>query len=54
MDIATVIGLLAGFGLIFTSIAMGGGGGLGAFIDIPSAMITVGGSIAALFIKMPV
>jgi chemotaxis protein MotA len=53
MDIATVIGLLAGFGLIFTSIAMGGGGGLGAFIDIPSAMITVGGSIAALFINFP-
>lgn len=53
MDIATVIGLLAGFGLIFTSIAMGGGEGLSAFIDVPSLMITVGGSIAALFINFP-
>lgn len=53
MDIATIIGLMAGFGLIFASIAMGGGGGLSAFIDIPSMMITIGGSIAALFINFP-
>lgn len=53
MDIATVIGLLMGFGLIFTSIAMGGGEGINAFIDVPSLMITVGGSIAALFINFP-
>lgn len=53
MDIATVFGLLLGFGLIFTSIAMGGGGGLSSFIDIPSMMITIGGSFAALFINFP-
>ncbi len=53
MDIATVFGLLLGFGLIFTSIAMGGGSGLSAFIDVPSLMITVGGSFAALFINFP-
>ena len=53
MDIATVMGLIAGFGLIFASIAMGGGSGLSAFIDVPSLMITVGGSIAALFINFP-
>lgn len=53
MDIATIIGLIAGFGLIFAAIAMGGGGGLGPFIDPPSAMITIGGSIAALFINFP-
>ncbi|MEL7497711.1 MAG: motility protein A [Planctomycetota bacterium] len=53
MDIATIIGLLAGFGLIFASIAMGGGSGLSAFIDVPSLMITVGGSIAALLINFP-
>ena len=53
MDIATIIGLLAGFGLIFASIAMGGGSGLKAFIDVPSLMITVGGSVAALLINFP-
>ena len=53
MDIATVIGLTAGFGLILASIAMGGGSGISAFIDVPSMMITIGGSIAALFINFP-
>ena len=53
MDIATVIGLLMGFGLILAAIFMGGGGGIGAFIDVPSLMITVGGSIAALMINFP-
>ena len=53
MDIATVIGLLMGFGLILASIAMGGGEGLSAFIDVPSLMITVGGSFAALLINFP-
>ena len=53
MDIATIIGLFMGFGLIFASIAMGGGGGLSSFIDVPSLMITVGGSFAALLINYP-
>ena len=53
MDLATIIGLLAGFGLIFASISMGGGSGLSAFIDTPSLMITVGGSVAALLINFP-
>ena len=53
MDIATIVGLLLGFGLIFTSIAIGGGSGLSAFIDVPSIMITVGGSFAALLINYP-
>jgi chemotaxis protein MotA len=53
MDIATIFGLLLGFGLILTSIAMGGGNGISAFIDPPSMMITIGGSFAALFINFP-
>ena len=52
MDIATIIGLLAGSGLIIGSIVMGGGG-LGPFIDIPSAMITIGGAFSALLINFP-
>ena len=53
MDIATVIGLILGFGLILASIAMGGGGGLAPFIDVPSMMIVFGGSIAAALINFP-
>lgn len=52
MDIATIIGLILGFGLILVSIAMGGGG-LGPFIDIPSGMIVFGGAIAASLINFP-
>ncbi|HMO14880.1 MAG TPA: motility protein A [Pirellulaceae bacterium] len=54
MDIATIVGLLAGFGLIAVAIVIGGGAeGFASFIDVPSLMITVGGSIAALFINFP-
>lgn len=52
MDIATIIGLILGFGLILASIAMGGGG-LGPFIDVPSGMIVFGGAIAATLINFP-
>ena len=52
MDIATIIGLIAGIGLVLGSIMMGGGG-IGPFINIPSLMITVGGSCAALLINFP-
>lgn len=52
MDIATIIGLIMGFGLILVSIAMGGGG-LGPFIDIPSGMIVFGGATAATLINFP-
>ena len=52
MDIATILGLILGFGLILVSIAMGGGG-LGPFIDVPSGMIVFGGAIAATLINFP-
>ncbi|APZ94128.1 motility protein A [Fuerstiella marisgermanici] len=49
MDISTIIGLVMAIGLVLGSIMMGGG--LGDFIDVPSLMITVGGSIAAVLIN---
>ena len=52
MDIATIVGLVLGVGLILASIAMGGGG-LGPFINVPSMMITIGGAFAALLINFP-
>ncbi len=51
MDIATIVGLLMGTGLVIGSILMGGS--LVPFINVPSLMITVGGSIAALLINFP-
>lgn len=52
MDIATIIGLIVGSGLILGSILIGGGG-LGPFIDVPSMMITIGGAFSALLINFP-
>lgn len=52
MDIATVVGLILGIGLVIGSIFIGGGG-LGPFINIPSLMITVGGAFAAILINFP-
>lgn len=52
MDIATIVGLILGIGLVLGSIFMGGGG-LGPFINVPSMMITIGGSIAAILINFP-
>ena len=52
MDIATIIGLLLGTSLVIGSIMIGGGG-LGPFLNVPSLMITVGGSFSALLINFP-
>jgi chemotaxis protein MotA len=52
MDIATIVGLFMGIGLVLGSIMLGGGG-LGPFINVPSIMITIGGSFAALLINFP-
>lgn len=51
MDLATVGGIGAGMALIVVSILMGGS--LGAFIDIPSMVIVVGGTVAAALVKYP-
>src|SRR5690606_25149875 len=51
MDIATVIGIVAGFGLIAVAIIMGGNPIL--FVDIPSAVIVFGGTVAATLINYP-
>ncbi len=48
MDLATLIGLVAGFGLIIGAIAVDGS--LGAFMDPASVAIVAGGTFAAAFI----
>ena len=51
MDIATIIGIVAGFAFIIISIGLGADGfpGIKYFLDAPSAMITFGGAFAAIF-----
>ncbi|MCC6486801.1 MAG: MotA/TolQ/ExbB proton channel family protein [Candidatus Hydrogenedentes bacterium] len=51
MDIATVIGLVAGIGLVVTAILLGGSPGV--FLDIPSVLIVCGGTIASTLINYP-
>lgn len=48
MDIATLIGIISGFGLVFAAIAMGSP--LSSFIDPPSMLIVFGGTAAATLI----
>ncbi|WP_191014686.1 motility protein A [Treponema zioleckii] len=52
MDIASIIGYVGGAAMIVMSV-MTSGGTLGGIIDIPSAAMTIGGSIFALFIVAP-
>jgi len=51
MDIATIVGLVAGFGLVGSAILMGGNAS--AFVDIPSVIIVFGGTVAATLINFP-
>lgn len=51
MDIATIIGLVGGTGLIIAAIMMGGS--LGGFVDMPSVLIVVGGTFMVTFIMFP-
>jgi len=51
MDIATMVGAIAGFVLIAAAIFIGGGAG--AFLNIPSVLITVGGTCCATLVHFP-
>lgn len=51
MDIATIIGIVSGIALVFGAILIGSG--LGAFVDIPSVLVVIGGSVAAMLIAFP-
>lgn len=48
MDIATILGLLAGFTCVLIAIVAGGGAGM--FFNVPAMMITVGGMVSATLI----
>ena len=48
MDLASLIGILLGWVLVLSAILMGGP--LGIFIDVPSLMIVIGGTIASALV----
>ncbi len=52
MDFATIIGLLAGYGLLFWSILMSSS--LSPFIDYPSLIMVGGGIVAAALMSFPI
>jgi chemotaxis protein MotA len=51
MDIATIVGFVAGFLLVAITIVMSGH--IAIFIDIPSAILVFGGTLAATLINFP-
>ena len=54
MDIATPAGILIGALLLIVSIILGGGmSGITGFINIPSIMIVIGGTISATLVRYP-
>lgn len=52
MDISTLFGLVGGFGLLVVSMVMGGS--LMLFVNIPSLVVVIGGTIAALLIRFSI
>jgi len=51
MDIATVLGIVSAFGLIIA--AMVSGTGLATFVNIPSLMIVIGGTVGVVLVNFP-
>jgi len=51
LDIATIIGAVTGFGLVLIAIFMGGG--FMWFVNVPSLMIVVGGTIGITLMNYP-
>ena len=49
MDIATIIGILVAFGLVASAI----GGAIASFIDVPSMLIVIGGTVGVLLVGYP-
>ena len=52
MDISTILGIIVGFGLVAGAVVMGGGASW--FVNLPSAMIVLGGTFGAVLINYPI
>lgn len=52
MDFATLLGILGGLALIVVAIGMGGS--VLAFMDVPSVIIVLGGTLTAILVMFPI
>lgn len=52
MDLSTIVGVILGFTLILAAMFMGGS--IGAYIDVPSVLIVVGGATSAVIATFPI
>lgn len=50
MDIASIVGMLSAFGIIYASIAMGGP--FGIFVNAPSLLVVVGGTLGVTVMRI--
>lgn len=51
MDIATLLGIVIAYALVFVSLLLGPG--VGVYIDIPSVLIVIGGTFGIIFMNYP-
>lgn len=51
MDLTTVVGMLIAWILVIGGMATGGS--LGAYVDLPSLLITIGGTVGAVIVSFP-
>jgi len=51
MDFATLLGLFSGLSLVMVAIFMGGQ--VNIFVDLPSVMIVIGGTVGTIFVAFP-
>ena len=49
MDLATLIGLIGAFGIVLTSIMLGGSAG--TFVNTPSLLVVLGGTVLVTMMK---
>jgi chemotaxis protein MotA len=53
MDFTTIIGTIAGISLVISAIVSGDDGGLAIFLNLPSFLLVIGGTMAATTIAFP-
>ena len=51
MDIASLVGIIGAFGIVIA--AMVTGGDIGVFVNVPSLLIVIGGSLFVVLMKFP-
>lgn len=49
MDLATLVGLIGAFAIVFAAMALGGS--IGIFVNVPSLLVVLGGTIFAVLMK---